>query len=173
MTTLTVMVQRGSALPDGQLLPGAVVAPVRVITCPPAGHGLATMIPPVSVTVAPTGTSPVHTAPVVPIDRLPELAVSLPASVIWSAVFGVVKLTLIPLYGVCPVLVIVVVSFTVAPGVTVPALGVETIVSCDTVTVAVHCGPGVAAGQLLPEVVEVTVLASTWSPVSGLLTVTE
>ena len=37
ITTLTVDVQRGSALPAGQLLPGAVVAPVRVMTCPPAG----------------------------------------------------------------------------------------------------------------------------------------
>src|SRR5580698_700444 len=98
MTTLTVIVHRGSALPLGQLLPGAVVAPVSVMTCPPDGQWLATMIPPVSVTVAPTGTSPVHTAPVVPIDRDPELAVSLPTSLIWSAVFGVVKLTLIPLY---------------------------------------------------------------------------
>ena len=68
---------------------------------------------------------------------------------------------------------IVVVSFTVAPGVAVPALGVETIVSCDTVTVAVHRGSAPPAGQLLPAVVEVTVLASTWPPVSGLFTVTE
>src|SRR6202020_323021 len=123
------------------------------------------MIDPVIVTAPPTGTSPVHTAPVVPIDRVPELAVSLPASLIWSAVLAVLKLTLIPLYGVCPVLVIVVVSFTTAPGVTVPALGVETIVSCDTVTVAVHRGSVPPAGQLLPGVVEETVLVSTWSPV--------
>src|ERR1700735_4715674 len=173
MTTFTVDVHRGSADADGQLLPGAVVAAVRVMTCPPAGHGLATRIPPVIVTVAPTGTSPLHTAPPVPTDIVPELAVSLPTSLIWSAVFGVVRLTLIPLYGVCPVLVIVVVSFTVVPGVTVPALGVDTIVSCDTVTVAVHRGPVPPAGQLLPGVVEVTVLARTCPPVSGLLTVTE
>ena len=62
-------------------------------------------------------------------------------------------------------LVIVVVSVTVAPGVTVPALGVETIVSCDTVTVAVHRGSALPGPQLLPGVVEVTVLVSTWSPV--------
>ena len=173
ITTFTVIVHRGSALPLGQLLPGAVVASVIAMTCPPAGYGLATMIPPVIVTVAPTGTSPVHTAPVVPIDSVPELAVSLPTSLIWAVVLAVLKLTLIPLYGVCPVLVIVVVSFTVAPGVTVPALGVETIVSCDTVTVAVHRGSVPPAGQLLPGVVEVTVLVSTWPPVSGLLTVTE
>src|SRR3984957_16198431 len=171
MTTLTVIVHRGSALPAGQLLPGAVVTPVSAMTCPPAGQGLATMIAPVSVTVPPTGTSPVHTAPVAPIDRVPELAVSFPASLIWSAVFAVVKLTLIPLYGVFPVLVIVVVAVTVAPGVTVPALGVETIVSCDTVTVAVHRGSALPDPQLLPAVVEVTVLVSTWLPISGLLTV--
>ena len=131
------------------------------------------MIEPVIVTVAPTGTSPVHTAPVVPTDRVPELAVSLPASLIWAAVLAVAKSTLIPWYGVCPVLVIVVVSFTVAPGVAVPALGVETIVNCATVTVAVHRGSVLPGPQLLPGVVEVTVLASTWPPVSGLLTVTE
>ena len=96
ITTFTVDVHRGSVEPLGQLLPGAVVAPVRVMTCPPAGQGLATRIDPVIVTVAPTGTSPVHTAPVVPIDRLPELAVSLPRSLIWSAVLAVLKLTLIP-----------------------------------------------------------------------------
>src|SRR5580692_995233 len=131
------------------------------------------MIPPVIVTVPPTGTSPLHTTPVTPIDKVPELAVSFPASLTWSAVLGEVKLTLIPVYGVCPVLVIVVVSFTVAPGVAVPALGVETIVSCDTVTVAVHRGSVAPAGQLLPGVVEVTVSVRTWPPVSGLLTVTE
>ncbi len=37
ITTLTVAVHRGSALPDGQLLPGAVVALVMAMTCPPAG----------------------------------------------------------------------------------------------------------------------------------------
>jgi hypothetical protein len=69
-------------------------------------------------------------------------------------------------------LAIVVVSATVAPGVTVPALGVDTIVSCDTVTVAVHRGPGLAAGQLPPADGELIVLARIMSPVSGLLTVT-
>jgi hypothetical protein len=173
ITTFTVIVHRGSALPAGQLLPAAVVEPVIAMTCPPAGQGLATMIDPVSVTVAPTGTSPVHTAPVAPIDSVPELAVSLPTSVIWAAVLAVAKSTLIPEYGVCPVLVIVVVSFTVAPGVTVPPLGVETIVSCDTVTAEVHRGSVLPGPQFLPAAVEVTVLLSTWSPVSGLFTVTE
>ena len=70
-------------------------------------------------------------------------------------------------------LVIVVVSSTVAPGVAVPALGVESIASCATVTVAVHRGPGLAAGQLLPADGELIVLARILSPVSGLFTVTE
>jgi hypothetical protein len=173
ITTSTVIVHRGSADPAGQLLPAAVVASVIAMTCPPAGYGLATTIDPVIVTVPPTGTSPVHTAPVAPTDNVPELAVSLPTSLIWPAVSAVAKLTLIPEYGACPVLLIVVVSFTVAPGVTVPALGVETIVSCDTSTVEEQAGAVPPAGQLLPAVGEVTVLASTWPPVSGLSTVTE
>ena len=37
--------------------------------------GLLTVIVPVIVTVRPTGMSPVHTAPVPPSDRMPELAV--------------------------------------------------------------------------------------------------
>ena len=98
------------------------------------------MIDPVIVTVAPTGTSPVQTAPVVPTDKVPELAASLPALLIWAAVFGVVKPTLIPAYGVCPVLVIVVVSLIVVPGVAVTGLNAEPIASAETVTVTVHRG---------------------------------
>ena len=94
--TVAVAVQRVSSDPAGQLLPGAVVAPVVAMTWPPAGYGLATMIDPVRVTVAPTGTSPVQTAPVAPIASVPELAVSLPASLICAAVLAVAKTTLIP-----------------------------------------------------------------------------
>ena len=68
---------------------------------------------------------------------------------------------------------IVVVSSSVPPGVTVAALNVESIVSCETVTVAVHRGPGLEAGQLLLADEEVIVLARILSPVSGLSTVTE
>ena len=155
------------------MLPGAVVAPVSVMTCPPA-QGLATRIDPVIVTVAPTGTSPVHTAPVVPIDSVPELAVSLPASLIWSAVFGVVKLTLIPLYGVCPVLVIVVCL-------------VHRRARRDRARArrrddrqlrhrhrrrALRVGAA-RPGSCCPPTAELIVLARIWSPVSGLFTVTE
>ena len=48
------------------------------------------------VTVRPAGTSPVHTAPVVPTDKVPELATWLPTLVSWAGVFALVKVTLIP-----------------------------------------------------------------------------
>ena len=115
VTTVVVAVHAGSVLPAGQLLPAAVVAPVSVMTWLPAGYGLATVIDPVIVTVPPTGTSPVHTAPVVPIVMVPELADWSPLLLIWSAVFGVENETLIPVYGVCPALVIVVVASTTRP----------------------------------------------------------
>ena len=85
--------------PAGQLLPAAVVAAVMAMTWLPAGYGLTTISDPVIVTVPPTGTFPVHTAPPIPTDNVPELAVSLPTSLIWAAVFAVVKVTLIPSTG--------------------------------------------------------------------------
>ena len=42
-----------------------------------------------------------------------------------------------------------------------------------SVTAAVQAGAGLPGGQVLPGAVEVTVLARSLSPVSGLLTVTE
>ena len=69
-------------------------------------------------------------------------------------------------------LVIVVVSLTVPPGVAVAGLDAELIASWDTVTVAVHRGPGLPDGQLLPADGEVIVLARIMFPVSGLFTVT-
>ena len=45
-------------------------------------------------------------------------------------------------------------------------------VSWMTSTVTVQRGSVLPVAQLLPAVVEVTVLARMWSPVSGLLTVT-
>src|SRR5580704_207880 len=131
------------------------------------------MIGPVIVTVPPTGMSPVHTAPVVPTDRVPELVVSGPPLVASVAMSGALKVTLIPKYGVCPVLVSVVVIFTSEPGVAVATSVVVSIVSCDTVTVALQDVSVVPAGQLLPVVTEVMVLARMWLPVSGLFTVTE
>ena len=51
---------------------------------------------PVIVTVPPTGMSPVHTAPVDPIDSVPELTTSLPPLLNWFCVLVVEKFTLIP-----------------------------------------------------------------------------
>ena len=53
------------------------------------------------------------------------------------------------------------------------ALAVKSIARSETGTVVVQRGSVPAAGQLLPAVVEVRVLASRWLPVSGLFTVTE
>ncbi len=55
----------------------------------------------------------------------------------------------------------------------VAVLAVESMSSCDTVTVAAHRGSVPPAGQLLPAEAEVTVLARILLPVSGLFTVTE
>ncbi len=108
------------------------------------------MTVPVIVTVPPTGMSPVQTAPVVPIDRVPELAVSLPPSLVWLVVLAVGEVDADP-------------EVRGLPGVgdrrgtrspsrraaVVGASGVDAIGSWETVTVAVHRGPGLAAGQLL------------------------
>jgi hypothetical protein len=81
--------------------------------------------------------------------------------------------TLIPKYGVCPVLARVAVYLTIPPGVVVVVLAVKSISSWETVTVTAHRGSVLPEPQLLPVLVEVTVLARIWFPVSGLLTVTE
>ena len=61
---------------------------------------------------------------------------------------------------------------SVPPGITVVALAVKSITRSETGTVAVQRGSVPPAGQLLPAVAEVTVLARMWLPVSGLWTVT-
>ena len=61
---------------------------------------------------------------------------------------------------------------TTPPGVVVAVLAVKSISSCETVTVAVHGGPGLPAGQLLPAEGELIVLVRILFPVPGLLTVT-
>ena len=59
------------------------------------------------------------------------------------------------------------------PGAIVLTFAVLTIVRPDTVTVAVQAALPLPEAQLLPAVVEVTVLARMPLPVSGLFTVTE
>ncbi len=63
---------------------------------------------------------------------------------------------------------------TAAPGLVVATVAVLVMVRAGTrsVTVAVHAGLVPPGGQLLPWVVEVTVLTRCLSPVSGLATVT-
>jgi len=98
ISTSTVMTHRGSVLPAGQLLPGAVVTSVmdrtglpvvRVVDDDRAGdrHGAADR------------DVPVHTAPSVPTDRVPELAVWSPPLVPSLPKPGALKVTLIPKYG--------------------------------------------------------------------------
>ena len=86
--------------------------------------------------------SPVHTAPSGPTDSVPELAVSSPLPVASSEIPVESVPTLIPRYGVCPVLVRVAVYRTIPPGVVVAVLAVKSIASWETVTVAVHRRPG-------------------------------
>lgn len=62
---------------------------------------------------------------------------------------------------------------TVLPGVVDETSADLTIVRPATVTVAVHRASTLPAAQLVPSVDELTVLASTMFPTSGLLTVTE
>ena len=61
-----------------------------------------------------------------------------------------------------------------APGTGVVVEGVLVMVSpgVRTGTLTLHAAAGALAGQLLPGAAVVMVLASTWLPVSGLLTVT-
>jgi hypothetical protein len=70
-------------------------------------------------------------------------------------------------------LVNVAVNRTTEPGVVVLTPALLTIVSTATLTVAVQLAAGFPAGQSLPGVAEVMVLARILFPVSGLLTVTE
>ena len=95
ITTLAVAVHRGSADPAGQLLPAAVVAAVTAMTCPP-GVGVSDDDRPGDRHRAAHRDVPGPHCPGRPTDRVPELAVSLPASLIWAAVLAVVRLTLIP-----------------------------------------------------------------------------
>ena len=65
------------------------------------------------------------------------------------------------------------VNRTTPPGVVVPTSATLVMVSTATGTVVVQPGWPLPAGQLLPDVAEVIVLARILLPVSGLLTVTE
>ena len=71
---MTLTEQRGSVLPDGQLLPAAVVDKVLAMILLPVS-GLFTVTVPVTVTVPPTGMLPVQEIPVEVSVSVPEVAV--------------------------------------------------------------------------------------------------
>src|SRR5260370_27221995 len=74
VSTWTVVVQRGSVPPGGQLLPGASDAQVLVMM-PLPGSGFFTVMVPVTVTTPPTGMSPLQYAPVAVMTNAPEVTV--------------------------------------------------------------------------------------------------
>ncbi len=74
VSTVTLTEQRGSVVPDGQLLPAAVVDKVVAISLLPVS-GLFTVTLPVMVTAPPTGMLPVQEIPVEVSVSVPEVAV--------------------------------------------------------------------------------------------------
>src|SRR5258708_33130615 len=118
----------------------------------------------VIVAVRRTGRFPVRTGPVMPTEKVPEVAVSLPASLIWSAVLEEGKVTLIPKYGACPVFVIVVVIFTCVPGVAVARRGTVAIANRGTVTALAHRRPVLPDRPCLPAAPDLTRPDTAWLP---------
>src|ERR1700692_1473521 len=74
VSTVTVVVHRGSVPPDGQLLPAAAVEKLLTSTLFPVS-GLFTVTLPVIVTVPPTGMLPVQEIPVVVSVIVPDVAI--------------------------------------------------------------------------------------------------
>src|ERR1700743_2003619 len=95
-STLTVAVHSGSVPPDGQLLPGAAVVSVLVISLLPAS-GLFTVTVPVTVTVPPTGLLTVQEIPVPVSVSVPEVAVWSPLGVASSSTLVMLLEIVIPL----------------------------------------------------------------------------
>ena len=94
--TGTLTEQAGSVPPDGQLLPGAVVARTLDRSLLPVS-GFFTVTVPVMVTVPPIGMLPVQVRPELVTDRVPEVAVSSPLGVASSWVSAMSPLIVIPL----------------------------------------------------------------------------
>ena len=101
-------------------------------------------------TVWPGAMSPVHTAPSGPTDRVPELAVSSPLPVASSEIPVESVLTLMPRYGVCPVLARVAVYADDPAGGGGGGAGGEIDGQLGDRHGGGARGPGLAAGQLLP-----------------------
>src|SRR5262245_43404480 len=96
--------QLGSVPPGGQLLPGAVVDRWLVMTAVPDAGG-STVDDPLTVTVAPTGMSPVQTRSVSVTDKVPDETVSSPLGTEFASMLASGALIEMPKYGVWPVLV--------------------------------------------------------------------
>src|SRR5450631_3427801 len=172
VSTVTLIEQRGSVDPDGQLLPAAVVDNVEASTLLPVS-GLFTVTVPVIVTLPPTGMLPVQEIPVAVSDSVPDVAVWSGLGVASSNTSVMLEPIVIPVYGTCPALVNTEVSRTTDPGVVVETFELLTIVSTATSTVLAQRGSVLPLAQLLPAAAEVTAAARILSPLSGLLTVTE
>src|SRR6201996_8056149 len=95
--TLTEHAAAGDAV--GQLLPGAAVVIVLASTWLPAS-GLFTVTVPVTVTVPPTGMSPVHTTAAPVITSVPDDAVWSPFGTASSNTSAALVLTVMSSYGV-------------------------------------------------------------------------
>src|SRR5580692_4551393 len=95
VSTVTLTEQRGSVLPDGQLLPAAVVEKVLVSTLFPVS-GLFTVTVPVMVTEPPTGMLPVQEIPVAVSVIAPEVAVWSPLGVASSRTLVMLEAIVIP-----------------------------------------------------------------------------
>ena len=172
VSTGTLVEQRLSVPPAGQLLPSAAVFSVAVSNWLP-GSGFLTVTVPVTVTVPPTGISPVHDAPALPTVIVPDVAVWSPLGTASSNTSEAFVPTVMPKYGTCPALVNVAVYRTTPPGVVDATFAWFTITSCATLMARLQSASVLPGAQVLPVVAEVIVLASTWLPVSGLATVTE
>ncbi len=167
--TLTLQAAAGAA--TGQLLPAAAVVIVLASTWLPAS-GLFTVTVPVTVTLPPTGMSPVQVTPLPTMLSVPEVAVWSPLGTASSNTSAASVLIVMSSYGVLPVLVNTAVNRTTLPGVVDAAAELFVIASEETVTVDEHLRSVLPAGQLLPAEAEVRVLARILSPASGLFTVT-
>src|SRR6476469_2424528 len=103
MSTATLVAHAVFAEPVGQVLPGTVDVAVVVSALSP-GSGLRTVTEAVMVTVAPTARLPVQVSVEPLTDTAPAVAETSPLYVASSRAPASATLTVLALYGVCPVL---------------------------------------------------------------------
>ena len=95
ISTVTVVLHRGSVPPAGQLLPAAAVEEVAVITLFPVS-GFFTVTVPVTVTLPPAAMFPVHDTPVAVTVSVPDVAVWSPLGVASSRMSVTFEAMVIP-----------------------------------------------------------------------------